>query len=295
MGKLAEPPRKDDDGCRYTLVMTGSVKEKRQRANAAREKMREKLRQDFGSGAEAEQPSPILDTESDPRTYAVTIRVDVSGKGAAEIVKGETAVAAGDWDEARPGAYRFTGRAGHIWITAAGQAPDVPRESIPVLAARVRDRIPDLPFPVTNPHQVIQSGTKDPCGLLTRAEAEAVLGPLAVEPYRSSSEWPPFAHGQGFACAYFSPGHHVFVLSPTWEGGAQSFKIATGIGGLIGVVAPQELVAMKGPWEEASSGQSGELLFLKGDRLLEVYHRTSRATRGDAMKLAATAMQRLAP
>jgi hypothetical protein len=293
MGTLAEPPRKDDDGCRYTLVMPESVKAKRQQANAARETMREKFRQAFGSSAEAEQPNPILDTESDPRTYAVTIRVDVSGKGAKEAEKGETAPPAAGWDEARPHAYRFTGRTGHIWITAAGAAPDVPREPIPVLAARVRDRIPDLPFPVTNPYQVIQSGTNDPCSLLTRAEAEAVLGPLAIEPYRSSSEWPPFAHGQGSACAYFSPGHRVFVLSPTWDGGAQSYKIAQGIGGLISIVAPQELVVMKGPWEQASSGLSGELLFLKGDRLLEVYYRTSRATRGDAVKLAATAMQRL--
>ena len=89
--------------------------------------------------------------------------------------------------------------------------------------------------------------------------------------------------------------HAAPALSPTWEGGAQSYKIAQGIGGIIGSVAPQEFVVMKGPWEQASSGLSGELLFLKGDRLLEVYYRTSRATRGDAIKLAVTAMQRLAP
>jgi hypothetical protein len=40
---------------------------------------------------------------------------------------------------------------------------------------------------------------------------------------------------------------------------------------------------------------SGALLFLKGDRLLEVHYGTSRATRGDAVKLAAIAMRRLAP
>jgi hypothetical protein len=164
------------------------------------------------------------------------------------------------------------------------------------LAEVVRDRIPDLPFGVTNPYQIIQRGEKDPCSLLTRAEAEAVLGPLAMDPYRSSSNWPPLAHGNGFACAYYTAGHHVFALAPQWRDGAQSFKIENGVGGLIGAVAGgQESVVIKGPWDQTSTGLSGALLFLKGDQLLEVHYRTSRATRADAIKLAAIAMPRLAP
>lgn len=295
IGELAEPPTKKDDGCRYTLAMPESVAAKRQQANAMREKMREKFRETFGTAAaEPDRPNPVLDTESDPRTYAVIVKVDVSGKGAggAKTIDGNTATA--DWDEARPGAYRFTGRAGHVWITVAGQAPDVPREAIPVLAARVRDRIPDLPFAVTNPYQVLESGNNDPCSLLTRAEAEAVLGPLAIEPYRASSEWPPFAHGEGHACAYYTAGHRVLTLSPTWSGGAQTFQLEKGMGGIIGMVAGQENVVIKGPWDQTHVGMSGQLLFLKGDRLLQVHYLTSRATLGDAVKLAATAMRRLA-
>src|SRR5262249_61378340 len=83
IGKLAEPPTRKDDGCRYALVMPESVAAKRQQANAMREKMREEFRKTFGTtNAEPERPNPILDTESDPRTYAVIIKVDVSGKGA---------------------------------------------------------------------------------------------------------------------------------------------------------------------------------------------------------------------
>ena len=298
IGPLAEPPKKKDDGCRYMLVMPESVAAKRQQAVAMRQKMREKFREAFGKAAteaEPERPNPILDTESDPQTYAVLVKVDVSGKGAGNARKTAGTSSVPDWDEARPGAYRFTGRTGHVWITVAGQAPDVPRESIPILAARVRDRIPDLPFAATNPYQVMQSGDSDPCGLLTRAEAEAVLGPLAIDPYRASSEWPPFAHSQGHACAYYSAGHRVLALSPTWSGGAQTFDLEKGIGGLIGIVAPQENVVIKGPWDKASPGMTGSLLFLKGDRLLEVHYLTSRATLGDAVKLAATAMRRLSP
>jgi hypothetical protein len=52
---------------------------------------------------------------------------------------------------------------------------------------------------------------------------------------------------------------------------------------------------MKGPWDAAQVGMTGALQFLKGDTLLDVYYRTSRATRGEAIKLAAIAMTRLAP
>ena len=55
------------------------------------------------------------------------------------------------------------------------------------------------------------------------------------------------------------------------------------------------MTVMKGPWDAAQVGMNGALMFLKGEKLLEVHYRTSRATRGDAIKLAATAMKRLAP
>jgi hypothetical protein len=315
MGKLAEPPRKED-GCRYTLVMPEAVIAKRAEALAMQEKMRKAFANVFKREA-AEEPEPrdpLVDALQDPRSYAVTLDVDVKGGVEGELastalakqfglppgvemdkIPADDARAPIDWDDARRVPYGFSGRVGHVRIMVTGRSPDVPIEPMQTLAARVRDRIPDLPFPVTNPYQVIQSGTQDPCGLLTRAEAESVLGPLSLDPYRSSSNWPPLAHGQGHACAYYTPGHHVFVLSPEWEGGAQSFKIEKGIGGLVASVAGQESAVIKGPWEQAHSEISGGLMFLKGDRLLRVYYRTSRTSRGDAVKLAAMAMRRLAP
>jgi hypothetical protein len=189
------------------------------------------------------------------------------------------------------------GRIGHISITVQGKAPDVPTELMQTLAARVRDRIPDLPFPATNPYQVIQLGEHgDPCSLLTRAEAEAVLGKLVVDPYRSSSYYPPLAHPEGHSCAYFTAGHHVFVVSPTWQDGKQDFAMEKGIGGLVGMVMPQDQVTViKGPWDKAQiSNMTGTLQFLKGDRLLEVNYVTSSTDRKGAVKLAAQAMPRLA-
>ena len=309
--KVVEPPKKAD-GCLYVLAIPEAVAAKRAQAKA----MQEKIRNAFAKlGTPPEEPQGVMaNAMNDPRSYAVTVSVDVRGEvtgetgqdmafkrlglgetAAPDSAKTEVAKAPNDWDDARGIAYTFTARVGHLRVSVEGQSPDVPREPMRKLAEVVRDRIPDLPFAVTNPYQVIQRGVKDPCSLLTRAEAEAVLGPLAMDPFRSSSNWPPLAHGQGFACAYYTAGHHVFALAPQWQDGAQSFKIEKGIGGLIGAIAGQESVVIKGPWEQAQTGGSGALLFLKGDRLLEVHYRTSRATRADAIKLAAIAMPRLSP
>jgi hypothetical protein len=290
LGALAEAPQRDN-GCRYILPMPESVVAKRQQAKAAREK----FGQAFGISSQPEGRGSILDVQEDPRSFSVTVNVDLDARADTRSGEQDDAAKGPNWDEARRQRSGFYGRAGHVRITVTRQSPDVPSEPMYTLAERVRERIPDLPFAVTNPYQVIQVGDGDPCSLLTRAEAEAVLGPLAMDPYRSSSEWPPLAHGKGFACAYFTPGHRVFVLSPTWTGGASSYKIARGVGGLIGIVAPQESLVVRGPWEQAHVHEAGAFMFLKGDRLLEVYYGTSRASRGDAIKLAATAMQRLAP
>jgi hypothetical protein len=312
-GKLAEPPRKAD-GCRYTFVLPEAVAAKRQQDKEAQEKMRERLEKAFGKPSEPVPTSPFFEGRNDPRSYAVSVSVDVEGGVESEqplntLAKqfgfggneaagdGDATKATAGWDDVRRIPYGFTGRIGHVRISVSAQAPDVPLALMQQLAARVRDRVPDLPFAVTNPYQVIQLGSQgDPCSLLTRAEAEEVLGQLSTEPYRSSSYYPPLAHGKGHACAYFTPGHHVFVIAPEWNDGQQSFKMEKGIGGLVGMVLPkEEMVVIKGPWDAAQSSMSGALQFLKGDRLLEVYYRTSRATRNEAVKLAAIAMRRLAP
>ena len=67
-----------------------------------------------------------------------------------------------------------------------------------------------------------------------------------------------------------------------------------GMGALMSTVLPQELVVLKGPWDEAHvSGATGALLFLKGDRLLTVHYMTSSTDMRGAVKLAAQAMPRL--
>lgn len=307
VGKLAEPPTREN-GCRYTLVVPDEVRAKRQAAVDRFEEFRARFKTEVPTFR-----GPMANYERNPRSYAVSVSVEVGGDMAGEMgmqaarnwLANEAGAAAPErpappegWDAASRVPYGFIGRVGHVSVAVQGFAPDVPTDVMQKLAAAVRDRVPDLPFRATNPYQIIQlsGGDKNPCSLLTRAEAEAVLGPLVVEPYRSSSQYPPLALDDGHACAYFTKGHRVFVLSPTWSGGEESYRMEKGIGGLIGQVMPQqELVVFKGMWDDALiSRGTGALLFLKGDRLIEAHYLTSGASRGGAVKLAATAMRRLA-
>ncbi|MEO5894344.1 MAG: hypothetical protein ABIS06_01440, partial [Vicinamibacterales bacterium] len=210
VGKFAAPPRKGD-GCIYTLEVPEAVTAQRQKVA----EMQKKIGQAFGTQTDPPIAPQIANSGRSANFYGMALSVDVLGGNATEIADAamtkhfgragageggakapDAAKSVTDWDYAGRVPYGFSGRIGHVRITVTGQAPDVPREPMRALAERVRDRIPDLPFPVTNPYQVIQLGpAKDPCSLLTRQEAEAVLGPLAIEPYRSSSNWPPLAHG----------------------------------------------------------------------------------------------------
>ena len=305
VGKLVEPPSKAD-GCRYVLTIPEDIAAKRQehaqRIAAFQAKFKTEVPTFHGA---------MANFQSNPKSYAVSVSVDVRGDMAGEIglnagmsrmaremgTRPEKAAPPEGWDSVAGLPYGFSGRVGHVRVSVQGQAPDVPREVMQRLAAAVRDRIPDLPFKADNPYQVIQFGAGDqnPCDLLPRTDAEAVLGPLVVEPYRASSQHPPLALAKGHGCAYYTKGHRVFVLVPTWSGGEETFKVEAGIGGLLAQVLPEDSVIFKGPWDKAQPSRgSGALLFLKGDRLLEVHYQISSTDRGGAVKLAAAAMRRLA-
>lgn len=309
LGRLAGPPQRQQ-GCRYTLVMPEAVRATRQQAIDLRQKLREQFKdapqEDFDDDS-------MANFQSDPATYAVTLSVDVRGDIASEMgfdagvrilqsqlpaQAGSSAAAANEpaapegWDRRLLAPYGFGGRIGHIQISVLGQAPDVPRELSRALAERVRDRIPDLPFPAT-PYQVIRlEPGKDACSLLTRAEAEAVLGPLLVDPYPVLSSFPPLAAGNGNGCAYFTAGHHVFTIVPSWSDGREDFRINKGVGALMATVLPEDAVVLKGPWDDAHVAITGALLFLKADQLLEVHFRTSSTDLRGAVRLAALAVAR---
>jgi hypothetical protein len=202
----------------------------------------------------------------------------------------------------------YLARQGHIGVEVQPLSPEIPREKLAALALRVRDRMPDLPFatPVdpelaalmaaegqTEPAPV-PSGP-DPCALLTRDEAEAVLGKLTAPPYRSNGD-SPLADPAGKSCSYYTGQHRALVLNPEWSEGKTLFRLAGGAEGLVGSVLPGgvRVDTLRGPWEQvASSRTKGSLYFLKGDRMLEVRYQSSSTDMTGALRIARAAVGRL--
>jgi hypothetical protein len=190
---------------------------------------------------------------------------------------------------------------GHLGVRIIVQTPVVSGEQALALANRIRTRIPNLPFRSTIPPRAVRSAgsgpERDPCSLLAAAEAETVLGPLSVPPYRAQGG-SYLAYEEGQSCAYFTKGHRALILTPTWEYGGMEVEAIRGVGGLIGQIAPSLLESpadtLDEEWEEVGAdATTGELYFLQGERLLRVGYLASSTDANGAVKLARLAMRRL--
>lgn len=206
-----------------------------------------------------------------------------------------------DYSGPAPGGAGFVARAGHLRVILASDSPALARERIAALVERTRDRIADLPFPVPRERQskssVATRSEHDPCQLLGAAEAEAVLGKLVVAPYRAARET-PFADPLGPSCAYFTPGHRVLVVTPEWTYGRNKMEAVRGIGGWIATIerdrGANPADTPEAFWDDAAADEkTGELFFLKGDRLLQIGYATSSTNSAGAARLARTALQRM--
>ncbi|MEO8879755.1 MAG: hypothetical protein ABI446_05115 [Gemmatimonadaceae bacterium] len=164
------------------------------------------------------------------------------------------------------------------------------------LAAAMLDHIADLPFagdsadPLTAPYHA------DPCALLTRAEAEGVLGKLTVAPYPSSHNT-ALVYGGGNSCSYYSSKHRALVITPRLRGAADMYKMMGGVNAQVaaktGASSQQGQDTLEGNWDALSIGSDGALLALKGDKMLTVQYRTSGATFDETVKLVRAALARL--
>lgn len=308
VGPLAGPPRAEGTACRYLLPLDSATARNLQRG---RELERELLGLDAASLGRTgpDEAAVIVDVdlaggvlEERTRDMAAEAFEEVLGAGAVEPTVIDPAAPSGGWDyESAPlGRLGFTGRVGHVKVTVTRENVDVPLEALADLAAQVRDRVPDLPFPFPAPGVTLEptSEGRDPCGLLTPAEAAAALGPLVVPPYRSR-DGGPFIDGRGGSCAYFTAGHRVLVLTPEWTYGKSELAAVRSVAGLTAaVVIDYEAEAadtLDGPWDDvAAVGATGEMYFLKGIRLLRLGYGASATDAAGAVALARIAVERLA-
>ena len=182
-------------------------------------------------------------------------------------------------------------RAGRIaveFVTPPGRA----KEGL-ALAGAMLDRVPDLPFTGDPADPSTPPRDPDPCALLTRAEAETVLGALTVAPYASGKN-SALVYGSGASCSYYSGKHRALVVTTMLRHGAEFFRMMGGVNAMVaahtgGAQAPDTL---EGNWDALSIGADGALHALKGDKMLSMQYKTSSADFEGAVKLASAALAR---
>lgn len=162
------------------------------------------------------------------------------------------------------------------------------------LASAIVDGIPDLPFTQAAADPNAPGNSPDPCALITRQEAEALIGPLATAPFRSRKST-ALVHGAGPSCTYFTGKHRALVITPTLRNAAMLFNMLSAVSGMVanqigGAAAPDTL---DGPWDQLATGTNGSLNLLKNDKMLSMQFQSSAADYATAIKLARLAIPRL--
>lgn len=232
--------------------------------------------------------APELETATD-------VMAGVLSKERPDLVAPKDAKRTEGWDFVDWVAGERIHRVGHVAIRTHDRSSLVKDTGHDRIAVLLREKIADRPFVNPGSDANAAGSAPDPCDLLTRAEAEAVLGPLVVAPYRSLKS-SALADGHGPSCTYYTQQHRTLVVYPTYYDGKERFQMAAGLGSLMrsGIGGADEGDLLDGPWESATAGPGGALLFLQGDTLLQIIYKTSSTDIAGAAKLAALAMPRLA-
>jgi hypothetical protein len=187
----------------------------------------------------------------------------------------------------------MSARVGHVAIHAKWTRARGAGDSLVRVMDIMRDHIPDRPFLSSERESSGSDG--DPCSLITRSEAEAVIGKLTVPPYLSH-DLTGLADRQGNACSYYTSNHHVLSMKPSWRQGKQLFRLLAGLSQNVESKVGgkgADIDTLEGDWDQRAVAVTGDILLLKGDRLLQVSYRTSTASESEATKLGADALRRL--
>jgi hypothetical protein len=301
VGKLNGTPRVERGGCFYPLPVDSLTLARRAKADAMRAALER-------AGMKSDWPAEPEDTGG------VFLQVSV-GRGAEERVAelafgtmgswvGEDSLfatlQAGDgWDYRRalPGKPNFMGRAGTAAVYIEGGTHGMEDAVLATLATHVRDRIPDLPFVDPDAsNRVARNGDRDPCSVLSREDAEAVLGKLVVAPYRAR-EGRALADPGGGSCAYYTGRHRALIVTPYFVGAEDEMRFVRGRGGLgaVGIVdrLAEGADTLEGPWDAVAIGVEGELAMIKGTRLVKIAYLTSATDLAGAIRLAGPALRGL--
>ncbi|HVT39691.1 MAG TPA: hypothetical protein VHE78_11640 [Gemmatimonadaceae bacterium] len=137
-------------------------------------------------------------------------------------------------------------------------------------------------------------GGNDPCTLVTRAEAEKYLGPLAHDPFRVNEQGEPVPDGS--KCEYrATDGRHIYI-EPTWTDGKVAMKVV-GLGGQIaGRIFTEnngKTDTLEGTWDESRWLGPGTFFAVKGDAMVVVDVNAARGGIAAAADLASKGLGRM--
>lgn len=133
----------------------------------------------------------------------------------------------------------------------------------------------------------------DPCALVSQAEMEALIGPLAEPPYRVDSNREPKVDGEG--CFYRARDRRNVTLMVDWEGGEMYFRMLAGTGQavtdiLVGYDPATD--TLEGTWDKVGAA-FGQFIALKGTTSVQVDPLGSRMELDGAARLASLALGRV--
>jgi hypothetical protein len=139
-----------------------------------------------------------------------------------------------------------------------------------------------------------EAGKPDPCSLLQVGEVEAVMGPLAGPPYRSSGTTPS---ANGRECRYEAQDRRSIRLEVQRDGGKAFMSMLGATQAMVEHAGLQQLklvdgTTVSGHWDQAGLNGCCEFNALSGDRLITVDVSGSQATLAQAANLADAAIQR---
>jgi hypothetical protein len=133
----------------------------------------------------------------------------------------------------------------------------------------------------------------DPCTLLSRAEAEQVLGPLRHDPYRTDGSGAPDPDGS--TCRYETQAGRHLSMEVSFDGARIGMR-AIGLGAQIASPVfgsdSAQLGAVRGHWDEVHL-IPGHLMARKGDAMVDMDYMGSRAGLPGAARLADLALDRI--
>jgi len=111
---------------------------------------------------------------------------------------------------------------------------------------------PDAPGAADNAATSSPADPHDPCILVTQAEAEHWLGPLAHPPFRADDPGDPTPDGK--QCKYLGADGRYILLEVDWTNGKLGMKLMAMAGGLVGQVFTDDAGktdTLEGTWDDA--------------------------------------------